>query len=324
MKVNSNYKRDISFNGFINSNFLKKGLEFAAKDGTLFAATTTLVFSTTARPLAIMATPKTDKKSREVACAKSITSTALGYFLAFLCSTPISNSIKKISDNPKKFLTKEAIEVLKGTEKELTASKAYSLATQIFKLGVGFVIAVPKSILTAFGTPYTLNLLSKENKAYNNEIENINFKGKDSIAKNIGKVLNKKSYQDFAKKYKDSNFPMHIMALTDSLSTATFIYQTAKNKQLEKKEKNILNYNAIISTTLSILTSYIIDKLTSKSTENFIKKYKKANFNDPNLVKQVEGIKIAKPILILASVYYILIPIISTFLADKIKNIVKE
>ena len=52
MKVNSTNNRDISFNGLMNSNFLKKGLEFAAKDGTLFAATTTLFFSTTARPIA--------------------------------------------------------------------------------------------------------------------------------------------------------------------------------------------------------------------------------------------------------------------------------
>ena len=59
--------------------------------------------------------------------------------------------------------------------------------------------------------------------------------------------------------------------------------------------------------------------MTKKTTEKFIKKFKDANKNDPNLAKQIEGIKIAKPILIAGVVYYILIPIISTFLADRIK-----
>ena len=42
-----------------------------------------------------------------------------------------------------------------------------------------------------------------------------------------------------------------------------------------------------------------------------------ADKNDKNLAKQVQGIKIAKPFLILGTIYYILIPFISTFLAEK-------
>ena len=64
MKVNSTNKRNISFNGLWDNKALKKGLEFAAKNGTLFAGTTSLVFSTTIRPLSILATPKTDKKNK--------------------------------------------------------------------------------------------------------------------------------------------------------------------------------------------------------------------------------------------------------------------
>ena len=96
MKVNSYNKSNISFDGFMNSKLLKKSLQFAAENGTLFAATTTLALSTTARPLAILATPKTDKKNKQVACVKSLTSTGIGYLIALAVTNPFARSIKKL------------------------------------------------------------------------------------------------------------------------------------------------------------------------------------------------------------------------------------
>ena len=40
----------------------------------------------------------------------------------------------------------------------------------------------------------------------------------------------------------------------------------------------------------------------------------------PNVEKQVEGIKIAKPILLVGGIYYMVIPFISTFLADRAEH----
>ena len=322
MKVNYQNNRDISFNGFYNNRALKKGLEFAANNGTLFAATTTLALSGI-RPLAILSTPKTNKKNKQVACAKSLTSTGTGYLIALACSYPLSKGIKRIDKNPKKYIKPETINSLKETGKSLTESKAYSMATQLFKLGLGFFIAAPKAVLTALGTPYVLKLFTKEkesgvkNKPAN---ENIAFHGKNKLSSGIGKILDKKSFQNFVKKHKDSNFPMHIVAATDSIATATFVQQAATSKKLEKKDKMPLIYNSIIATGLSVSSTYIIDYLTKGKTDTFIEKFKKANINDPNLIKQIEGIKIAKPILIAGCIYYILIPIISTFMADRIKQ----
>jgi hypothetical protein len=158
MKVNYQNNRDISFNGFLNNRFLKKGLEFASENGTLFAATTTLALSGI-RPLAILSTPKTDKKNKQVACAKSLTSSINGYLIALICSLPLSGAIKKIDKKPLLYLKKETINTLKNNSPKLTESKAYSMATQIFKLGLGLLIAAPKACLTAIGTPYILNLL---------------------------------------------------------------------------------------------------------------------------------------------------------------------
>ena len=320
MKVNYQNNRDTNFKGFYNNKALKKGLEFAANNGTLFAATTSLALSTI-RPITVLSTPKTDKTTKNTICAKSITSTITGYLIAVVCSLPIANSIKKIDNNPEKYLNKDTITALKESGKTLKESKAYSMATQLFKLGLGCLIAAPKAILTALGTPYILDLFNKNNNDYKLATENPNgliFKGKDKIAKGIGKSLNNKNLQNFVNKNKDSNFPLHVIAITDTIATGAYIHQTQKSKKLKNEEKKSLIYNSIISTTLSIASTYIIDRITKKHSNKFIEKYKKINFNDPNLAKQIEGIRIAKPILIAGCVYYIAIPLISTFLAGRI------
>lgn len=322
MKVNAN-NRDISFNGFLKNKALKKGLEFAAENGALFAATTTLVCSSTLRPVAILATPNTDKRNKEVACAKSITSTLNGYLITLLLSRPLSRSIKKIDVNPEKYLNKSSIKNLQENAKTLTDSNAYKMATQLFKLGLGAVIAAPKAILTAIGTPYILKFFDYDDKnnlelLSENKNEAISFKGKANLSKGIANVLNKEGLQSFVSKYKDSNFPMHIVAMTDSIATAGFVYQTSKNKKLSEKEKSPLIANSIISTLLSIISTYCIDAGSKNATQKFIEKYKLANITDKNLNKQIEGIKIAKPILIAATMYYLIIPVISTFLADRV------
>jgi len=297
MKVNS---------GFYNNKTLKKGFEFAAKNGALFAASTTLALSATVRPVSILLTPKTDKENKKFVCAKSLASSGVSFLMTFALSMPVMFAIKKIDNNPKKFLKSETIRAYD--------KKSYEFATQMFKLGLGLALAIPKAVLTAAGLPYIMQSVFPEKK------EGLSFKGKDRLAKGIGKVLDNKGLQKFSDRYKNSNFPMHTIAGTDILTTATFIHQAAKSKKIKDERKKVLMYNAGISTGLSVACGYGLDKLTDKPTARFIENFKKANKGLPNLDKQVEGIKIAKPILLLAGVYYTLIPLISTFLADRMKK----
>ena len=53
--------------------------------------------------------------------------------------------------------------------------------------------------------------------------------------------------------------------------------------------------------------------------EKFIKKFSEVNKNSPKLAKYIEGIKIVKPALIMGGIYYLAIPFISTFWAERIK-----
>ena len=98
------------------------------------------------------------------------------------------------------------------------------------------------------------------------------------------------------------------------------MHQIASNKKIERNDKKMLMFNSAISTGLSLLTSYTIDKITNKPALKLTEQFIKYNKNDPKLSKYLEGIKIAKPILIMGVTYYTLIPIISTFLADKLSN----
>lgn len=309
MKVNSN----ITFKGLYTNKTLKKGLELAADNGALFAASAMLVGSTVIRPAVIMATPNTDVENKKIACAKSYASSIASYLLMFALSKPLSNAIKKIDKNPSKYLAKDTISNLKEPHKSLVNSKPYILATQIFKLGSGLIAAAPKAMITATGVPYIMNTVFPQKQ------NNPTFKGKnDKVVRKIGHIIDNKKIQDFSKKYQNSNFPMHITALTDILTTGIFVQQTYKNQKIDNNRKKTLAYNAEISTGLSLISAYTVDKALSKPTERFIEKFSKLNKGQPNLEKQIEGIKIAKPILILAGIYYTAIPLLSTFIADRV------
>ena len=320
MKVNSINNRDISFNGFWNSKALKKTLEFAEKNGALFTSATSFAFSLGVRPLSIWLTPKTDKENKKVAMAKSLASTATEVAMTYIISKPIVGAIANIDKNPQKYLKKETIKFLKENSKELTESKAYALATQMFKLGLGIAIAAPKAILTAIGMPYVLDLIFNKKSVEIDSKKDLVFKGKTSefFAKHIGKAIDNNGFQNFAKKNKDSNFPMHIVALRDVIATSAFVGQTAKSKKLPDERKEPIIFNSIISTTLSILSTYLVDKLLEPLGEDIIKKIKINNKNDIKLDKYIKGFKIAKPAIIAAIIYYTIIPFVSTFFADRV------
>lgn len=324
MKVDLN--TNTSFQGLYNSKLLKKGLKFAAENSALFGASVALAFQTTARPIAIMSTPDTDKENKKYAVAKSFASSAAGYLLMAAASLPVSRAVKNIDKNPEKFLKQATIQTLKTSEKSLTASSKYKFATQLFKLGLGFLIAVPKSALTCAFIPSFMKLFGKKNSEKNKQNnKNISFTGMynngvEKISKGIGKLIDTPFIQKMAEKFHNTKYEQHIISATDGLLTAAFVNRTAKSKNIEENRKKPLIYNSIISTGLSIAGGYGLSKALDNSTEKFIRKFSIVNKDLPDLHKYIEGIRIAKPLLILASIYYVVIPVISTFFADKLDN----
>lgn len=314
-----------------NSKLFKKGLEFASDNGALFAAGTSLALSTIARPIAILSTPNTDKENKKYACAKSFSSSAIGYLLMFFASKPMAKAVKNIDENPSKYLKQTTIENLKQSGKSLAHSKKYQFASQLFKLGLGFVIAVPKSVMTcALIPPIMAGLFKKKpEQTQNQNDKNISFgslhtKGINPLSKGIGKLIDTKFIQKMSDKFHNTNFEQHIISLTDILATGAFIQQTAKNKKIEDSRKKTLMYNAGISTGLCIAGGYALNRILKNPADKFIENFSKINKNDAKLDKYIEGIRVAKPVLILGGIYYIIIPVLSTFFAERVDSRVKN
>lgn len=325
------------------SSFVKKALKFANNNPAVLSATTSLLFAGIVRPFAIMMTPNTEKENKKHAVAKSISSKVSDFIITTAIATPFAKAIENIDNNPKKFLKEETIKNLQGDSKTLIASKDYRLATQLFKLGLGLFIVAPKQYLTTkFISPILKSVFpEKKEKKDGTQINfknfpktyakinqektlkqnnKLSFKGSltDKISSDIGKILDKDGIQNFSKKFSNTKFEMHLINLTDILSTFAFVQLLKKNKKIKEEKKKPLIYNSIISASLSIVGLYGVDKLTQKPTQKFIEKFKEINKNSPDLDKYVNGIKVLKPVLILAGLYYTIIPVIATYASDKI------
>lgn len=318
MKVNLTTK------SLYKNQLLHRGLEFAADKSPTFMAGTALVLSTL-RPLSILATPKTDRENKKLACAKSIASASINYTLMYGLTSVLAKGIKNIETKPETYLKQNTIKVLKETDKSLSASKKYQFLAQVFKLGLGFAMTIPKSALTCELIPTIMNKVLNTKKQpstpTNKQTVSPSFKGGarlNPLSQGIGKIMDKPCMQNMADKFKDTNYAMHIPVLGDILSTVAFIHQSNRSKKINEDRKKVLNYNAGISTGLSIGASYIVDKALDKPTEKFVKKFSQVNKDAPKLAKYVEGIKIAKPTLIMGGIYYLAIPLVSTFWADRI------
>ncbi len=332
MKINSKLNRhqnSLNFKGSIyNSKLFKKSLVFASENPALYCGALSLMFSSVARPLAILSAPKTDIENKKYAISKSISSSIIGYLLMFAITKPFSHAVKNIDLNPLKYLNNDTIKNLQNGTESLNVSKKYKFATQLFKLGLGLLIAVPKSTLTAYLTPKIMKKFFKKDNN-NNSNNKIQFKGSldkiynsgiNKLSDGIGALINTKTVQKLADKFQNTNYERNFMYLTDAVLTGVFVNKTLKNKEIEEKRKKPLVYNSILSTVFSVLSSFVLDKLTQKPYEKFVSKFLEYNKNSAYLDKFKDGLKISKTALIMAGVYYILIPVASTFLADRIDN----
>lgn len=303
------------------SKIVKKGLEFAADNSLLFGATASFVLSAAVRSPIILLTPHTDKENKKYACAKSLASSFVNYLTVFAVSMPFAKALKKIDNEPQKFLKQDTIKMLQSGEKSLAKSRRYSFATQLFKLGLGFLLAAPKSALTCSLIPSIMSKISpKKDKKPQVSFTGAYDNGVSYLAKRVGKLIDSGFVKNMSEKFHNTNFEHHMMSVTDIFATGAFMFQTSKSKKIEENRKKPLMYNAAISTGFSIAGSYLLSKMLDKPTEKFVKKFSEINKNSPKLEKYLEGIKVVKPALILGGIYYIVIPVISTFLADRVDN----
>lgn len=325
MKINKQNKQNMSFKGsFYSSKSLLKSLKFAAEKGAIVAAGTTLACSTIIRPAAILLTPDSSKEDKQYACTKSIASGVLSAILTASIFTPVSKVIDNISKKPNDYLNSSTIKNLQQSANTLDEAPAYNFIKQIAKMSPELFAVLPKALITAVlivpVTKFIFNKKPKEKKQpAQKSSSNPSFKGLTSkLSKRIVGIMENKRTQKIALKYQDTNFIQHSLNLKDVYATACFSAITAFNTKIKKENKNTLIYNTTISTALTIGGGYVVDKALQKPVKKFTDNFIKANKNDPNLYKYLNGIKILKPIVILSSLYYVVIPMLSTFCAGKL------
>ncbi len=335
-EINSN----INFKGGLNNKLLLKGLETVANHPASFIAGTTLIMSSVIRPIAIANTPKTDKENKKYAIADSISSGLIKFGITELVALPVENAINHINKNPEKFLNSKTIKNFTQKGKTLLESENYKFAQQLVKNTPSLITAIPKSMIAVALIPLVMNKLFPEKQRqekpnytqpfgnspifapfYNNQIS---FKGlQDTAAKGMSKIFNAQTFQNFVTKhsFNDANIARNMTIATDILLAGSSVISTKKSKKIKEDKKKPLIYNKIITTTLSVLGGYKIDKMIQKGTASFIEKFKKANINDPKLDKYIQGINVVRPTLVFALIYYGILPILSTFTADKLDKI---
>lgn len=313
--------------GALNNKFLLKGLEKISEHGMTVGAGTSLIMSLGVRPLAIQATPDVEKENKQYAIANSICSGVIKFGMVEALALPIENAVKKIDQNPRKYL--------KNSPKTFVKSRSYELGTQIMKLGTGLVTAIPKSMLTIALIPVIMdkifNIRPTDDKKKGTspkppENKDLSFKGKSPIAAGIGKVLDNKGVRKLLKKYEnqDKDIAKHLSAGTDILLTSSFAWQTSKSDKIKENRKKALIYNNVIATGITLAGGYGVDSLVKEKSAKFVERFAKANKGDPKLHKYIEGINIVRPALIFTAIYYGILPIFSTYMAEKIDNFIEN
>ena len=313
-----------------------KSLEKISDHGTSFSASTSLALSLTVRPMSIFLTPDTEKENKQYAAANSICSGVIKFGIVESIALPIENAVKNIDKHPTKFLTNKTIKNLIKNN-EIEKSRSYKLITQMFKLGIGFLTAVPKSMLTLALIPILMDNVFFKNKqksiensptTTNTKEKSLNFTGhlQDKLSKGFSKIINSDRIQNLANKYqnKDKDIAKHMTAATDILLTTSFAVQTSKSNKIKKNRKKALIYNNIISTFITLTMGYGIDNLIKKKTGKFVEKFKKINATNPKVEKYIEGINILRPALIFAGIYYGILPLFSTFMAEKVDKYIEK
>ncbi len=334
-KINSTQ----NFKGMMTNKLVLGSLEKISDHGTSFIAGTTLLMASVVRPFVISKTPDVEKENKKYAMANSIASGLVKFAMVEALALPVENAVKKIDKNPQNYLNSQTINRLKDGSKNLLESKNYQFGTQLLKLGTGLISAIPKTMITIALIPFLTDFIfpkktekTKKQLSFNADKNSVfapffekentpSFKGGliDTTAKGIGRLFNNKNVQDFIVKHSSNNenIARNISIATDILLTASFVHRTNKSKKIKENRKKPLIYNNLISTGVSILLGYSTDNFVKNNTKSFIDKFAKANKNNPNLPKYIQGINIIRPTLIFAGIYYGLLPLFSTYMADK-------
>ena len=99
---------------------------------------------------------------------------------------------------------------------------------------------------------------------------------------------------------------------------------TSKSKDIKENRKKALIYNNIISTFITLAGGYGLDAAIRNKSDKLADKIRLLNPNNPKNAKYIEGLNILRPAIIFAGIYYCILPIFSTYMAERIDKFVNK
>lgn len=153
-------------------------------------------------------------------------------------------------------------------------------------------------------------------RGYNNYIE--------ALARGMGKLAQTKSVKSFVEFCTKNkvNYSEHFSALCANILNGFYLYNVYKSPKIEKDQKKPLMLNMFISTALSTVAGYALNKTINSKLKEF----------DNAIIEHygarseaiLSGFKLARSLLVFQLLYRFVAPVIATPLANTVSNKIRE
>ena len=309
-----------------------KFLDILADNSLMADALIALGLTTIARPASIYVIPTKDpveKRKNNYQVAHSIATGVLGLVTTFVASEPIKRAVKKVMDNPAKYMKNDASYIKEhGRVFKETAGRLHQ---PIFlPLRAAATIAIVPPILHAMGLSKSGKELAPADKAkidysfmsfkgndsksfsgftkikssYDSAKDNLSknnkanpsFKGvgnmvTEGLAKGIGKVADTNYVRRFVNwlAEKKNWFP-HLIAGESLWLSGWYMQRTARSKGIEKDQKLPMILNQGITALLCTIGAYMLDGVIKNKLEKYKETYKSMNPDIVEMSKKYENL----------------------------------
>ncbi len=295
---------NISFGGLssmsqkiVKSPKFHKILEYAHNHNSIFTAGSILLACGILRPTTIMMSTNVEMENRQISACKSIASGLISFAAMYIVSKPIEHALKRIENNPTKYLKQKTIDTLQAGAEKLKAGGPYHMANRTLKMLSDFVTSPMKGSLTIMLIPPLLNLIFKKNKADKNknkiEITPAVAHSQNEIPTSnaVEKYANQKHYVFFKQKYKNTKTQNENISFKggnpniitkaygksmDKLAEmfGKFLNQESTQKTAVKLKKSKAPVETIMMQLGGTVVSafYVINTITNKKIEEYRKK----------------------------------------------------
>ncbi len=307
-------------------------LDILADNSLMADAIIALGLTAIARPALIAAFPSKDpveKRKNEYQIGHSIGTGILGLITTFVAAEPIKRAVKKVMDNPSKYM-KNSASYIKEHDRVFKETASRIHQPIFLPLRAAATIAIVPPILSAMGLSKTGKELppvdkakidysfmsfkgndakpfrgftkikssydsAKDNLSKNNKA-NPSFKGvgnmvTEGLAKGIGKVADTSYARRFINWFAEKkNWMPHLIAGESLWLSGWYMQRTARSKNIEKDQKLPMILNQGITAILCTIGAYMLDGVIKNKLEKYKETYKSMNPDIVEMSKKYENL----------------------------------